>query len=163
MNRQAEAMVHLVMAAVIMAVLSIAAYFIGCQLAGGIIADAAAAGSEVPNLSDWKDYYYMLVRNVGLATGAVLLLWTAMSHWILSSSGSKRWIWLVLCFIVAAICIGYPVLFVKSHPLFISDISIPALFFVCYCLLGYWLGSILVTSDKHKYTPLLAGFLRVGA
>ena len=154
MNRPGVAIASLALGAFIIFLMSLAVYFIGGQLAKGIIAEA---GSDI-NLVDWKYYYQWLVVYMGGIAAVFLLLWTALSHWVLGSLGSKRWIWLLLGAILAAISIAYPIYYDNQSAKFMIDMSIPALFFVFYFVLGYWGGSIFTTSNKHKYTPLLAGF-----
>ena len=153
-NGQKVALIRLALAILIMFLLSVAVYFIGIQLAGGILAGA----DKNTALSDWKYYYSWLVIFMGGAAVVILSLWTILSHWILSSIGSKRWIWLILGIILAVLCVAIPIFYEKNFPLLVIDMSIPALFLISYFLMGYWAGSIIVTSDKHKYTPFLASF-----
>ena len=156
MNSQKGALFRLVLAILIMLLLSVAVYFIGIQLAGGILAKA----DNNIKFSNWEYYYFWLVVFMGGVAAAILFIWTTLSHWILSSIGSKRGVWLFLGIILAALCIAVPIFYEKNFPLLVIDMSIPALFLISYFLMGYWGGSIVVTSDKHKYTPFLSSFFR---
>lgn len=164
MNSRTETFMHLVIAVVIMLVLSVATYFIGCKIAPSILDDAQKAGVKVLALSDWKVYYFYLVLYMGIIAELILLFWTALSHWSLHTSDSsgvgKRGLWVVLGIILATLCVAVPEFYHREYYQMTIDMSIQVLFFVCYCLVGYWGGSILVTSDRYKYTPLLASFLR---
>lgn len=159
-------LISLVMAIVIMLIASVAAYFIGSQFAKMfILTDAAAAGvADIPMLTDWQDYYFYLVQDTGMLATIILLTWTALTHWALrinSSSGvGKRWLWALLGIIVAVLCVAVPLVFEKMYPLLIIDMSIPVLFFICFAVVGYWGGSIIVTSNRYKYTPLFASVFR---
>lgn len=150
----------LFMAVMIILIASVAAYFIGSMLSGGILAEAGEAGARVMEQPDWMYYYSWLVLFMGGAAGAVLILWTVLSHWVLSAAGSKRMIWLVFFIISAVLCVAVPIIFEKTYSSFTNDVSIEILFFVCYSLFGYWGGSILVTSEKHRLAPPLAGLVR---
>ena len=174
MSSRTETLVHLIMSIIIILVLSVAAYYIGGNFLGQGIIDQAqadiAAGKRDANivildLPAWKTYYFSLVMYLGEAAEFILVLWIILTHWLLSSSGStglgKRWLWLFLGIILAALCVTVPFIFTYylQIPLF-DEVSLSALFFVCYCLIGYWGGSIFVTSDTYKYTPIFAGFFR---
>lgn len=168
MNRNSPAIVSLIVAALIILIVSAAAYGIGGKLAEMFIfVDAQKAGINPPLPDVWKKSYAYLVINMGLGVGAVLLLWTALTHWGLRSEGSrnqgKLWLWLFFEAVVIAICVGGPYLFVNIFSLsfdnsLLTDYRISVLFFICYGLIGYWGGSIITTSDRYKYTPLLSGF-----
>ena len=159
MNKHGLAVAKLALGAIIMLLMSLAVYFIGGQLAKGIIAEAGTRTDTT--LVEWKYFYQWLVIYVGSGATVILLLWTILSHWVLGSLGSKRWIWLFLGLILAAYCVVVPIIYSNQYPMLIIDMSIPILFFVFYFVIGYWLGSIFTTSDKHKYTPLLAGYFHI--
>lgn len=172
MNQNSSAIFSLIVGAVIMFLVSVAAYFIGGKMAEMfILVDAQNAGIQPPTLTDWKDIYYYLVQDTGVAIGIVLLLWTALTHWGLRSESSadqgKLWLWLLFGIIVASICVASPFLYqavysqnIPFDGALIIDKRIIVLFCICFGLLGYWGGSIIVTADKYKYTPLLAHFFR---
>ena len=125
----------------------------------------AATGIVGPlNEDKWKELYLYVVLNMGLIAGAILILWTALTHWGLSMSGSvgtgKRWLWALFGIVVVASCVLFPVYFSLRHPLLILDKGIQLLFIVCYGLAGYWGGSIVATSDRYQHTPLFARFFR---
>ena len=166
MNQQTKALIRLVIAAMIMFLISIAVYFIGGELAKMfILTNAAEAGIEnIPTLFDWKNDYYYLVQDMGAVAGVILLLWTALTHWALRTSSStgvgKRWLWALLGIILAVLCLVIPNIFEKYFHLLIIDMSIPLLFLTCYGIVGYWGGSIFVTSDRYKYTPIFSRFFR---
>lgn len=176
MNSRTEALVHLVMAIIIMLVLSVAVYYIGGNFIGGDIIAKAEEGVKagildpnkvkIPKLPEWKAQYFYLVRYMGIIAGFILILWVALTHWLLRPSGStgqgKRWLWVLLGITLATLCVALPHVFVAllKVPFLIDNVSLQLLFFVCYCLVGYWGGSIFVTSDTYKYTPIFADFLK---
>lgn len=176
MNSRTEALAHLVIAIIIMLAASAAAYYIGGSgsIGGEILGqaeDGVKAGTfkisrEIPQLPYWKEQYFYLVRFMGIIAGFILILWVILTHWLLRPSGSinqgKRWLWGFFGIIIAALCVALPYLFMDfwQVPFIVNDIRLPLLFFVCYCLGGYWCGSIFVTSDTYKYTPIFAGFIR---
>lgn len=169
-----EAFTHLVTAIIIMLVLSLIAYYIGGNYIGNNIIteanNAVAAGTKldytIPNLEKgWKPQYVYLILYMGLTAAFILILWVALTHWLLRPSGStglgKRWLWGLLGIILAVLCVAGPYIFryYWNIPCF-DDERLSLLFFVCYCLVGYWGGSIFVTSDTYKYTPIFAGFFK---
>ena len=172
MNAKTESFVHLIVAVVIMFVVSVIAYYIGVKvLETSILNGAQNAGIKVLKAVDWARYYFYLVLYMGVAASLVLVFWSALTHWILRASDStgigKRWLWVTLGIIMAALCVAIPYFyaetygnsgFVISESGLLIDSPIPFLFIACYCLVGYWGGSIFVTSAKYKYTPLFAGF-----
>lgn len=167
MSQQTKSgLMSLIMAILIMLIASVIAYFIGGQFAKMfILTDAAAAGVvDIPTLSDWKNYYFYLVQDTAILATLILLIWTALTHWGLRISSSKgvgkRWLWLLLGIIVAVLCVVVPLIFEKIYPLLIIDMSIPVLFLVCFTIVGYWGGSIIVTSNRYKYTPFWASIFR---
>lgn len=167
MNSNSEAFVHLLITVVIMLLLSLVVYFIGGKFAEMfILNNAQNSGVTIPVIADWKKAYFDLVLYMGITSEAILFIWTALSHWAFRASDStglgKRGIWVVLWLILAVLCVAIPLLFVKMgiNKFLIIDMSIPLLFFVCYSLFGYWGGSIIATSDRYKYTPLLSGLFR---
>lgn len=175
MNSRTEALVHLIMAIIIMLVISIAVYYIGVKFIGqDLVTQAnAAKAAGVPDLPKWSKSYSYIVLAMGLIATFILFLWIALTHWILRSSGStgqsKRWLWLFLGIILAVLCVSTEYIFMNfgvdiilnaGEKFMFAELSIPLLFFVCYCLVGYWGGSIFVTSDAYKYTPIFAGFFR---
>ena len=161
MSPRTEAIIHLTMSVVIMLAMSLVAYLIG----GNFLADkfifpgAHEENFTVPMLSDWEMMYQTLVLHMGLASTAVLLLWTMLSHWGFNSSSStdvgKRGIWAFFFVIIVALSFALPY---TSNVLI--DTSVSVTFLLCYGFGGYWGGSIFVTADRFKYTPLLAGFVR---
>ena len=175
MNSRTEALVHLVMAIIIMLAVSAVAYYIGGNFIGeNILTKTEAAVNaghlklnfNIPKLSEWKEPYFHLVRYMGIIAGFILILWVALTHWLLRPSGStglgKRWLWGLLGIILAVLCVAFPYIFVcySKDPFVIDDMSLQLLFFVCYCLVGYWGGSIFVTANTYKHTPIFAGFFR---
>ena len=170
MDSKTETFVHLIMAIVIMLAISVAAYFAGCKMAEMfILPDAQALGKKIPMGVDWEVEYRYLVLNMGIIAGVILIIWTILTHCVLRTSDSagisKRWIWALLGIILAVICVFFPGIYVEANHLsglLVIDNSIPLLFLVCYCLAGYWGGSIFVTSETYKYTPLFAGFFHTG-
>ena len=175
MNSRTEALVHLVMAIIIMLVVSVAVYYIGGNFIGDSIISktesAVNAGTlklnfKIPSHQDWTDQYFYLVRYMGIIAGFIQILWVVLTHWLLRPSGStgqgKRWLWGLLGIILAILCVALPSVFVEllKVPFLIDSIRIQLLFFICYCLVGYWGGSIFVTSDTYKYTPIFAGFFK---
>ena len=175
MNSRTEALVHLVMAIIIMLAVSAVAYYIGGNFIGAnIIAKTEAAVNagdlklnfNIPTLPEWKTLYFYLVRYMGLIAGFILILWVVLTHWLLRPLGStglgKRWLWGLLGIILAVLCVAFPYIFVyySKIPFLIDNVSLQLLFFVCYCLVGYWGGSIFVTADTYKYTPIFAGFFK---
>lgn len=176
MNSRTEALVHLVMAIIIMLAVSAVAYYIGSSDFIGLqiinkAQDAINSGAfpedtEIPTLQQWQTRYFYLVRYMGIISGFILILWVVLTHWLLRPSGStglgKRWLWGLLGIILAVLCVAFPHIFVSyfKFQFLIDNTSIQLLFFVCYCLVGYWGGSIFVTADTYKYTPIFAGFFR---
>lgn len=167
MNRQTKAIVNIVTAAVIIFIISIAVYFIGIKfLEEDILAKAGLVHEDA--ITDWEDAYYLLVKYMGFIAGAILILWTALTHWAFHTSSSteigKRWIWVLLGIILIAACVLFPAN-VEYHgetlakQKYINE-YVQLLFGICYGLFGYWGGSILVTSDDFKYTPLLAIYFK---
>ena len=171
MNQNAKAFVSLIVAAVIILLVSLAAYYIGSEyLANSILEEFKMANPDKNfyNLKEiWETNYFNLVLNMGIIAGAILLLWTALTYWALNTSSStgvgKRWLWMLLGLILAGVCVVFPTVYQQLHNYTLpTGVSIPVLFVVCYCLVGYWFGSIIVTSDRYKYTPLLARFFKGG-
>lgn len=175
MNSRTEALAHLGMAIIIMLAISVVAYYIGGNFIGDSIINktqsAVNAGTlelrfNIPTLPEWKAQYFYLVRYMGIIAGFILILWVALTHWLLRPSGStgqgKRWLWIALGITLATLCVALPHVFVAllKVPFLIDNMSLQLLFFVCYCLVGYWGGSIFVTSDTYKYTPIFAGFFK---
>lgn len=161
MNPKVQAVVHMVMAFVIMAILSVVVYFVGCEaMAKGILAEAQTAGAvDIPKLIDWKEeHYYYLVQDVGVLAGLILMLWSALTHFV--PSLGKRAVWVVLGVIVIALCVVMPHVIHELDPQMLYDMKIPALFVVCYFFVGYWFGSIFLSSNWCKYVPPLARFFR---
>lgn len=164
MNSRTEFITHLVMAIMIMLVISVIAYYIGGNFIGDSIIDEAQ--TEI-KLSEWKKDYFFLVRYMGTIAGFILVLWVVLTHWLLrpsdSTSQGKRWLWISLGIILATLCIILPygyVVFLKNHFLIGGGMSLQLLFLICYCIVGYWGGSIFVTSNTYKYTPIFADFFR---
>lgn len=168
MNQHAKAFISLFVAAVIMLLLSLVAYYIGNEyLCNTILEDFSKANPEssMPTPQDWKNNYSYLVMTMGIIAGVILLLWTALTYWALSTSSStgvgKRWLWMLLGIILIVLCVIFPGIYIEQNKLNLPiNMSIPLLFVSCYCLVGYWFGSIIVTSNRYKYTPLLARFFK---
>ena len=167
MNQNSSGILSLIVGAVIILLVSVAAYFIGGFLAEKyILVEAQAAGNQVLEITDWQAKYYYLVQDMGIVTGVILLFWVVLTHWVLRSEGStdqgKRWIWALFAIIVGAMCVIVPFALVKLDSLkeLTIDYRIPLLFFVAYDLIGYWFGSIIVTAKLYKHTPLLASLFR---
>ena len=175
MNSRTEALAHLVMAIIIMLVLSVVAYYIGGNFIGDSIINktqnAVNAGTlelkfKIPTLPEWQEQYFRLVRYMGIIAGFILILWVALTHWLLRPSGStgqgKRWLWGLFGIMLAALCVAAPYVFMYffDTKFLIDKMSLQLLFFICYCLVGYWGGSIFVTSDTYKYTPIFADFFK---
>ena len=185
MSQTKKAVVRICLAVLIMLIISTIAYFLGNLIAERFIfADASKndpigvslmsmiLGMDAPTeivgplkKKEWRELYlYYEVPTMGLITGAILILWTALTHWGLPMSGSvgagKRWLWALFGIIVVAACVLHPVYFSLRHPLLLMDKSIQLLFIVCYGIAGYWGGSIVVTSDRYQHTPLFARFFR---
>ena len=160
MNPQAKLLVRVIMAAVIMFLLSVAAYFGGCEMAGGILAAAQEEGAaDIPKLIDWKsEHYYYLVQDTGVAAGIILVLWTVLTHW--APNAGKRAVWAALWLALVVLCMAFPFVINKFDPQMFFDMRIPLLLVACHGIVGYWLGSILVSSDICKYVPPLAAFFR---
>lgn len=160
MNPNAEALVRIAIAALIMFLISVVVYFVGCEMAGGILAAAQGEGvTDIPKLVDWKDeHYYYLVQDTGLLAGLILILWTALTHW--APRTGKRAFWALLWIILIALCVALPFIINKFDPQMLFDLRIPLLFVACYGLVGYWGGSIIVSSDTCKFVPPLAVFVR---
>ncbi len=160
MDSQNEAVPHLIMAVVIMLVFSGIAYFGGCKIA----AMYYLSGNEKVPAEEWEHYYSYLVMYMGIIAALFLLLWTVLTHWAFQySSSGKRGLWAILGLILVGLCVASPKIFeiiFGSEKILIFDEKIPILFVICYCLFGYWVGSIFVTSERFKNTPLLAGLVR---
>ena len=170
MNQQTKALVSMVVAALIMFIVSVAVYLIGIKfLEPDILAEYGLISATA--IEDWEKSYFILVRHMGLIAGGILLFWTALTHWVFNTSSStgvgKRWFWMLLGIIILAVCAlfnfpmgdGQPLLTYNGQAFKVTR-SINLLFGCGYCLFGYWGGSILVTSDNFRYTPLLAFFFR---
>lgn len=183
MSQTKKAVVRICLAALIMLIFSTVAYFIGNMIVErfisadvskndpiGVSFMSTLLGMNAPSgivgtldTKIWKELYLYVVLNMGLIAGAILILWTALTHWGLPISGSvgagKRWLWALFGIVVVAACVLYPVSFSLRYSL-LMDKSIQLLFIVCYGLAGYWGGSIVATSDRYQHTPLFARFFR---
>lgn len=159
-NKGAAGRILAVLVAVV--VFSLGAYFIGTEfLANSVLNDAQAAGRKIPQVQRWEYYWAWLVLFMGGVVGGILLLWTALSHWVLDASSSKRSVWLALLVIAAAACAALPYWYESNHSAdFVTDNRIATLFIITHCILIYWGGSIITSSPKHKYTPFLAARVR---
>ena len=160
MKRQTKAFMQLGVAIVLILVLSALVYFIGDEMAQMyIFPNAEEAGDDVPMLSDWENLYIEPVMCVGGIAGAMLLIWSALTHWSFKMTGapgeSKRGFWVLFFLIVAASSVSVPLIYAYNDPDLVINASIPILFFICYAILGYWGGSILATADPLRYTPPL--------
>ena len=160
MDSQNEALPHLIIAVVIMLVFSGIAYFAGCKIA----AMYYLSGDVKIDATQWEGYFVYIVVYMGIVAALILLLWTVLTHWAFQySSTGKRGLWAILGLILVGLCVATPEI-VKMifglEEILITDEKIPILFVICYCLFGYWGGSIFVTSERFKNTPLLAGFVR---
>ena len=166
MNQNSSAILSLIVGAIIIILVSWATYFIGGKMSIYILDAAQRAGEQVPEHQVWVKNYFYLVRYMGIAVGMVLMLWTALTHWGLRSENpnnqGKLWLWLLFGCLIAVMCVVSPIIFSYVYPDYslIVDYRIYLLFFVAYDIVGYWGGSIIVTSDKYKYTPLLSRFFR---
>ena len=167
MNRQTKAIVNIVTAAVIIFIISIAVYFIGIKfLEEDILAKAGLVYEDASK--DWEKAYSLLVIHMGFIPGAILILWTALTHWAFHTSSSteigKRWIWILFGIILIAACVMFPEYAEYNGTTLVSQKYIneyvQLLFCIGYGFFGYWGGSILVTSDDFKYTPLLAIYFK---
>ncbi len=166
MNQNSSAILSLIVGLIIILLISCATYFIGVKMAATMLHSLQQEGNSVPEPQVWVHNYFYLVRYMGIAVGIILCMWTALTHWGLRSENpnnqGKLWLWSLFGFIIAVICVLSPQIFSSFYPDYslIVDYRIPLLFFVAYDIFGYWGGSIIVTSDKYKYTPLLARFFR---
>lgn len=165
MNQKTEAIIHLIMAMVIIALLSIAAYYIGVAIEKSYIVGYLADKGEDLTLSEWEDLYLKLVLWTGIAVSILLLLWTILTHFVFSihkaNDANRRLPWVIFWIITSAACIAIPYFFVYYEKCVkIFDAKTLVLFFVLYCIIGFWGGSIFVTAHQFKYTPPLAGLFR---
>ena len=157
MNRTSRSLIHVAVAVLLMAALSAVVYYAGIHFAKTFL------GGNPP-LSEWERHYRSLVALMGAVASLVLLLWVIASHWLLHVSWpigvGRRSLWAVLWVLLAVLCCAVP--FVKSSMDAMLKLApvIYAIFILGYAVFGYWLGSIFVTSDRFKYTPLWSEKLR---
>ncbi len=139
-------------------ILSVLAYYIGSFLGKSLL---TAGGTSY---TVWQDHFFKLVRNIGIISGIISLVWYLLARFVLkveyAYNVGKRVIWCIIGFIELFICFVVPYVTAFFDNQLKINIAIPLLFVFLYTILGYWLGSILSTPAPFKYTPLGAVVIR---
>ena len=152
MTRTTKTIVQILLAAAIMAVASAIVYFVGSQLAKSFI------GTEGVSLKEWTAQYVGLVKIAGVGNFILLLAWFVLTRFVFKASdpfgAGKRLPWAVLLALSAlfSLIVQYP--YHGAHHDLVTSPMIAVLFVVLYTLVGYWGGSLFVTPDAYKYTPI---------
>lgn len=152
MTRTTKTIVQILLAAAIMAAASIIVYFVGGQLSKSFI------GTEGVTHAAWMKQYAGLVQVAGIGNFVLLLAWFVLARFVFKASdpfgAGKRLPWAVLLGLSAlfSIAVQYP--YHGVHRDLVTSPVIAVLFVVLYTLAGYWAGSLFVTPDAYKYTPV---------
>lgn len=160
MSRTAKTVLSIIGIIVAAAVVSVIVYYIGTAVGKSIVAEAGAK-----DFSIWKKEYLSLIKIMGVVSGAALLLWYACSRFFfritMAFGEGKRATWSILMGILTVLCFVIPYAYAAaSHGKFIMHILLSLLFVVFYGVIYYWGGSIFVTADAFKYTPVGAMMVR---
>ena len=153
MNRTTKTIMQIAVAIVLMAVLSVIAYYGGSSMAKSFL-------SRYPDTKfpAWQALYFYLVVIVGVVSTVLLVAWHIMAHFVFSVSSplgvSKRPTWIVLLVLTIIIALASPYAFAVFKTGLKLSIVIPLMFVALYGLVGFWGGSIFVTPDNYKYTPI---------
>lgn len=160
MSRTAKTVLSIIGIIVAAAVVSVIVYYIGTVIGKSIVAGAGAK-----DFSLWKKEYLALMKLMGAASGAALLLWYVCSRFLfritMAFGEGKRAVWGIIMGVLVALCFAIPYVYAAaSHGKFIMHIVLSLLFVVFYGVIYYWGGSIFVTADAFKYTPVGAMMVR---
>lgn len=152
MSRTMKTIVQALAAIALMALLSVIVYYLG-----GILAKPLLTAESVGH-TDWMKDYFGLVRMMGIGSALLLLLWFVLARFVLRASdplgAGKRTVWAVLLFLSAVFSIVAPYVYHAIHHRPETSIMFVVLFLVFYTLVGFWGGSLFVTPDAYKYTPI---------
>lgn len=152
MNRTTKTIVQALIAIAIMAVASGIVYFVGGQLAKSFI------GTEGVTHAAWMKQYAGLVQIAGIGNGILLLCWLVLARFVFKADdplgAGKRTPWAVLLGLSALFSIIVEYAYHGAHHDLVTSPLIFVLFLLFYTLAGFWGGSLFVTPDAYKYTPL---------
>lgn len=152
MSRNTKTILEIVLAIAVMAIASLIVYYLG-----GILAKSFLDAESVKH-SEWMKSYFGLVRGTGIAQFVCLLVWIALARFVLTVhdpfGAGKRAVWAVLFAVSAIISIAAPYIYHGMHSGFVPHMLIVIIFLVFYTLAGYWGGSLFLTPDAYKYTPI---------
>ncbi|MBQ9364277.1 MAG: hypothetical protein IJT82_00755 [Schwartzia sp.] len=155
MNRSNKTAMQIVMAIAIMAVMSVAAYYGGIKLATAIVRENA---NIKLTLAQWREPYFQLVVAMGIISAVMLIGWHVLAHFVFSVISplgvGKRPIWAIMLAVTVILCVAVPYGFSMMKYYLKMAPAIPAMFVGLYGIVGFWLGSIFVTPDNYKYTPI---------
>lgn len=168
MNRNNRTVVDILVIFVLMAVISVIVYFGGNEIV------LSSSDSGLVKAEVWKEYHSDVVFITGTLAGLVLLGWYVLARFVLKvrqpGDGSKRVLWMAFFGLAAAVSIFVPFVIklikadkISGTGVVLSgnfNIVIPILFFVFYALIGYWVGSLLVTPAPYKYVPVGAKLVK---
>lgn len=139
---------------------SLVTYYIGESFGQSIVAGA----TEKLKLNVWTDAYKGLVNVMTVLMMLIAFIYYVMLRFVSKVSspndGGKRGFWGIFLCLTIVVSLVFPFIFAAINDDFVNSIKISVLFTFVYGIVYFWLGSIFVTPDAYKYSPIGATAVR---
>ena len=153
MNRNVRIFRKLAEIFIAIVILTFASYYI-CSLIDG---HQLAAASKGMAYSKWRDAFFKVTAAAGVTTFICSLIWFVLSHFKFkvtsSKSGGRRSIWAAIAILTAILMSAVTWIYAGYIGIKVSALVL-IIFIILFVGIGYWLMSIVTTSDAFKYTPI---------